>query len=83
MTTNHTPTTEEVREFVESTYQAAICRGEVPADLKRTGLAAFDRWLATVKAGAWDEGADRVWNRDGFLPYSIRRHNPYRTKETP
>ena len=28
-----------------------------------------------------DEGAEAVWDRDGFLPYSIRRQKPYR-KET-
>lgn len=80
---DYTPTTEEVRE----TYADAHCpdlyvghEDSCPADPE------FDRWLATVKAEAWDEG-----HHAGRLNETYRDHtrnfwrtpptNPYR-KET-
>lgn len=89
---SHTPTTEEVRGMfgdvacnrldLEMEDHDSGC----PADL------AFDRWLAGVKAQAWEEGATAAWLESGirtygddyprdnptWLPFSVRKTNPYK-----
>lgn len=60
----------DITEEIRSSYRgSSVSRGE-----------AFDRWLAEVKADAWDDGYAIGWN-DG----SVRRLeevNPYRQGET-
>lgn len=41
----------------------------------------FDRWLASVKAEAWDQGADAASPYTGGYLRSILVGNPYRTKQ--
>ena len=43
----------------------------------------FDRWLNSIKAEAWDEGAvfgvrDQHGTVDTYIRDAIERHNPYR-----
>ena len=68
--TDYTPTTEEVRSYFRG---SSFSRGEQ-----------FDRWLAEVKAQAWEEGSDAYIlkitghsTNGGFL----RLDNPYRQGE--
>ncbi|MFC0673526.1 hypothetical protein [Brachybacterium hainanense] len=84
----YTPTDEQIR--------AAYCAG---SNLRRETLrqhymgepatdygAEFDRWLARVRAEAWDEGAESAWRRStpevNGQAYHWRRsgepYNPYR-----
>jgi len=69
MSTDHTPTTTEVRRFYRSPIDAALDDEE------------FDRWLATVKAETWDEGygtgvIDQTrWQDTGIPDGGVR--NPY------
>ncbi len=64
----YTPTTEEVRAAYESTWLSDTMTGR---DVE------FDRWLAEVKAEAWQEGFDR-----GVLFFnSGDERNPYKQKE--
>ena len=70
---DYTPTTEEVRKnyWVGTAFSKNAMR---TAD-KILEYEAFDRWLAEVKADAWDEGwlhnvDDRIW--------SSLHDNPYR-----
>jgi len=68
----YTPTTEEVR--------ADYC---LLADASRPREMQFDRWLAEVKAQAWEEGqlsmklVMSVWPKQHHMP-----SNPYRLGET-
>ena len=64
--TDCTPTTEEVRKG----YAGALYLSDVPRDRSEE----FDRWLAEVKAQAWQEG----W--DTKPPYQ-KINNPYRQGE--
>ena len=67
MVNNYTPTTEEVRSAALSDDWGS---GLMPAE--------FDRWLAEVKAQAWEEGLMSikphlsVWPKEHHLPV-----NPY------
>lgn len=74
-TRHYTPTTEEVREV----YQCRLIKvgdnrfqliDQVEAD------AEFDRWLAEVKAQAWEEGYNAKWVETYFYD------NPYRRERT-
>ena len=65
----YTPTTEEIR--------ADYC---LLADVSRPRQMQFDRWLAEVKAEAWQEGALTEWT--GFArDKDIISANPYRQEE--
>lgn len=64
----HTPTTEEVR---TAWYQLTI------------NVDSFDRWLAEVKAEAWDEGWDaglQHWWYGLSMHGEFRTDNPYRAE---
>ena len=67
--TDYTPTTEEVRlRYSDSRYWGE----ELDAQ--------FDRWLAEIKAEAWEEGALTEWT--GFArDKDIISANPYRQGE--
>ena len=64
----YTPTTEEVREGYSAEYDGCDCEN------CQYDRIAFDRWLAEVKAQAWQEG----W--DTKPPYQ-KINNPYRQGE--
>lgn len=70
---DYTPTAEDVRDI----YVSFPCDRHSPAFYE----AAFDRWLAEVKAAAWDEGhaAGREDQRtkDQFIRFV--NENPHRT----
>lgn len=72
----YTPTTDKVRVayIVGNIYSAKDCGTppQTPTQLKRE----FDRWLAEVKAQAWDEGYS-VGSQDGSIVGVGRAHNPY------
>ena len=72
--TDYTPTTEEVR----NRYLSEV----FPED-----EAEFDRWLAEVKAEAWDEGHDAGVQlerlRNSEFPYGTVNANPYREETEP
>lgn len=73
---NYVPTTEEVREVycTPLTMSAAI-----DEDAHWAVAGEFDRWIASVKAAAWKEGADAAIA--GFdLPDLAQLHNPYSAK---
>lgn len=63
----YTPSTAEVREtwaeFVSDYYEGAYQD--------------FDRWLASVKAEAWDEGFRYAAFAEGYLD-ELEEENPYR-----
>lgn len=82
---DYTPTTEDVRRnFVEQYSHESL-----PAALSMTSAewdvylaAMFDRWLAEVKAAAWDEGyADAIDDYGTDIPWggTTSDHNPHRT----
>ena len=76
----YTPTTEEVREAY-SWLDNYPYEGFVHPERE----AAFLRWLASVRADAWDEGwaalseQERLQRADRFHP--ITRGNPYRSEK--
>ena len=75
--TDYTPTTEEVRyKYSWWTDKNLVARGLEPTDT----LAEFDRWLAEVKAQAWEEGYAHG-NADAFTEARRDRDNPYRQGE--
>lgn len=43
-------------------------------------MANFDRWLAEVKAEAWDEGAQAARNEDFLADDFVETPNPYRAE---
>ena len=70
----YTPTTEEIR------YRLIL--GADPFDLnadEREDLEEFERWLNSVKAEAWDEGAYFQFANSPFLSTLDKGNNPYRT----
>ena len=68
---DYTPTTEDVREvFAGGIYRHFTYAG-----------AEFDRWLAEVKAQAWEEGHSQPWEL-GEGGYALKAVNPYRQGET-
>jgi hypothetical protein len=64
----YTPTTEQV----ENTWAGNWVFEATPAMSSKEARAQFARWLATVKADAWDEG------RDCTGPYPV---NPWREEQ--
>lgn len=86
MSDQYTPTTVEVRFAYTDRrdFDSQIGLGDGPGD-EEAG-AEFDRWLASVKAEAWDEGHS-AGETDMFTHYMHgaghpETPNPYR-KETP
>ena len=71
-TPDYTPTTEEVRK--DYWIGTAFSKNAMRTSDKIREEAAFDRWLAEVKAQAWQEG----W--DTKPPYQ-EINNPYRQRE--
>ena len=70
----YTPTTEEVRNL----FSWDNAEGEIVAK------GGFDRWLAEVKAQAWEEGItafDQAIIKDVDDPWSQLPDNPYREGE--
>ena len=79
---DYTPTTEQVREAfaVHGAWKATPTRGS------KVSNEAFDRWLAEVKAAAWDECVEAVaWARNYGSPGGldalryVATNNPHRT----
>lgn len=73
MSDNYTPTTEEVREAYldRKDFEDAVSFIERRGD--EVATAEFDRWLATMKAEAWEQGYDAA-----PLGGRPRQENPYR-----
>jgi hypothetical protein len=64
----YTPTTAQIKEkYVEDT---------IPIDIAEVE---FDRWLAGVKAKAWDQGGVAGYDAGRGIPSVV---NPYRKKTT-
>lgn len=89
MSGEYVPTTEHIRDYVEMggeprPWEPPTPEGEA-LEVKRRE--AFDRWLETVKADAWDEVADNLGEYaevDDSLIHladNIRDANPYRKQE--
>lgn len=68
--TDYTPTTEAIRCEYSRVGSASKQRKE-----------AFDRWLAEVKADAWQDGAYHIAGRDNELVTRADTENPYRQRE--
>ena len=69
----HTPTEDEVREEWAYGAQDLDMDGNVVVSLDE-GFAQFDRFIATVKADAWDECARSA----GDMASPLMDQNPYR-----
>ena len=77
------------RDFMETEVRVAYAEAAYPNSFTR-GLAEFDRWLASVKAEAWDEGAlwrhnasgaaggGLLWWQPGYPNEPVDAPNPYR-----
>jgi len=81
---DYTPTTEQVRfAYIDRRdFDSQVGLGERPGD-EEVGRE-FDRWLASVKAEAWDEGyataqTEQFLGGEGGITF----FNPYRETETP
>ena len=76
---DYTPTTEEIRD--EYALGSFRCECE---DCRRPRAERFDRWLASVKAEAWDAGFAAGVNTDmGDYEHPPEiRANPYRNGDT-
>lgn len=72
---DYTPTTEEVR---RSHWLGTAMRS---TDHLREN-AAFNRWLAEVRADAWQDGAYHIAGKDNELVHVADTENPYRQGET-
>ena len=73
---DYTPTTEEVR----GAYEGQLIKvGDNAYQLldEAHAKAEFDRWLAEIKAEAWEEGYAHG-NADAFTEARLDRDNPYR-----
>ena len=72
---DYTPTTEEVRHAILYVVERLEYQGHpLPG-----GVEGFDRWLASVKAEAWDEACDHLEIECDHNPY---REVTHLTKET-
>lgn len=75
---DYTPTTEEVRDR----YWINDGGFSDPEDAKR-----FDRWLASVRADAWDEGEEAgesnalAWDGWRYRSDYVVASNPYRSEK--
>lgn len=85
---DHTPMTETVREayrfWIEAKNNARYGKTGREPVARTEATAEFERWLATVKAEAWDEG-HRAGTADWLAIENGDDHhhpNPYREKET-
>jgi len=63
---DYTPTTEEVRNFIPNDSSVWVF---IAGEWQHTTREGFDRWLAEVKAQAWEEGKNSV---------GYEHHNPNR-----
>ena len=70
----YTPTTDAVRKGYS--YVPELPKG---ARHHPPLIAEFDRWLNSVKAEAWDEGADFQFVNSPFPSTLDKGNNPYRT----
>ena len=80
--TDYTPTTEEVRKAWKMMPDDRYNKGDLMGQL--TSGIEFDRWLAEVKAEAWEEGItafDQAIIKDVDDPWSQLPDNPYREGE--
>ena len=80
---DYTPTTEEVRGVYS---YGALAEWEDDILILRAKAQGFDRWLASVRADAWDEGyAARpmqvVAETERGPMYSMHADNPYRSEK--
>ena len=72
----YTPDTGKVRTaYIHGVGGTTWYKGKADALLKQ-----FDRWLAEVKAQAWEEGYAHG-NADAFTEARLDRDNPYRQEE--
>lgn len=81
----YTPTTENIRQTF-AYVRAGLDHDDGYPFVMEFHVEAFDRWLASVKAEAWDEGwmhdADYVNTWGQFCPH--KECNPYREpRQTP
>jgi len=67
----HTTSTENVRYYFAKPEEAGVDDWDVRS-------AQFDRWLAGVKAEAWDEGAHFILRYGGWVDGDDSPPNPYR-----
>ena len=74
---DYTPTTEEVRHAILYVVERLEYQGHpLPG-----GVEGFDRWLASVKAEAWDEGHATPHELEPFDGHTFTAVNPYRETE--
>jgi len=87
--TEYTPTTNDVREFYQGQLEKTGENIYTFVDEEECN-AQFDRWLAGVKAEAWDEGHNAGWESrhddaiGGFTPsgsHESDAKNPYRGEQ--
>lgn len=71
----YTPTAKTVEAFYCHAWQDIT--GSVPGD--HSSHEEFERWLNSVKAEAWDEGADFQFVNSPFPSTLDKGNNPYRT----
>lgn len=76
-----TPTTEEVRADYITLYNSGACCDEHAAEVYDAAYD-FDRWLAEVKADAWQDGAYHIAGSDNELVTKADNENPYREGES-
>lgn len=77
---DYTPTTEEVREVFCTPITLSQTLSE---EFHWEVSGQFDRWLASVKAEAWDEGAESAYYDPEIRDQVNYPDNPYREQETP
>ena len=78
---DYTPTTEAVRNAFAKCRGCYRCESDGDGDDRPSHKAEFDRWLASVKAEAWDECAAEVEGCHDCLAYQ-GISNPYREAVT-
>ena len=79
MSDQYTPTTEQVETLVRSVFVQGVMTGEFDESQLTHGMECFARWLASVKAGAWDAAIAEAAEQGTIqIP-----ENPYREQETP
>ena len=82
----YTPTTADIRHgyIVTSMRYTPETDDHLLAKRRREVADEFDRWLAKVKADAWDEGNDagEICAMDAEGPDHVCQRNPYRREAT-